>query len=229
MTPTLKLSSKSKLAAWADFTGHGKCDTASWDGKTLALSGESVDGTFPEQGVPMTADLHGQCLGLRRWTADARTCGMLAGTAEGRCCWCRIRTARLRRPCSMPAEWTARSRPAGACLVTGPRLATGWRMCWSRSPIRACSTRAWRGPVRPRRPLRVAQGKGRAVAWLGDFDCDGRMDIFISGEEDAGYGTTAAGSSSKSRWPSPAKWPTWPSRERCVGRRATSTTTAGPT
>ncbi len=30
----------------------------------------------------------------------------------------------------------------------------------------------------------VAQGKGKAVAWLGDFDCDGRMDIFMSGEND---------------------------------------------
>ena len=30
----------------------------------------------------------------------------------------------------------------------------------------------------------VAQGKGKAIAWLGDFDCDGRMDIFISGENE---------------------------------------------
>ena len=39
----------------------------------------------------------------------------------------------------------------------------------------------------------VAQGKGRAIAWLGDFDCDGRMDIFISGENECRLGHNCGG------------------------------------
>ena len=37
ITAKLGLVSRSKLAAWADFTGHGKCDLASWDGKCFGL------------------------------------------------------------------------------------------------------------------------------------------------------------------------------------------------
>jgi hypothetical protein len=62
-TAKRKLTSKSLVSTWADFNADGRLDLASWDGKTLSIYAQAADGTFAA-GKKVAAAPAGKCLGL---------------------------------------------------------------------------------------------------------------------------------------------------------------------
>ncbi len=186
VTASLKLVSRSRVAAWADFTGDSRCDLANWDGKVLSLWAQSADGTFPERGVVMAGELEGECLGLS--VLDGGVPGraaLLAGTRDGPMFLVPQKDGSL-KPAALDARGADRKAlgKPGACLVAD---FDGDGMADVLEPFAESSLfykGTGNGGFAPAAKCEVAQGKGKAVAWLGDFDCEGRIDIFMSGEDD---------------------------------------------
>lgn len=184
-TAALKLASKSQRALWADFTGDGRSDLLSWDGRALALWAQAGDGTFPAAGAAVAVNLKVGCLGLAALDAgvDGRP-GALVTTAQGPVLLVPQKDVSF-KAVALDGGGAERGKlgTQGACLVAdfdGDGLADVLEPFAEASLFYKCQG-AGRFTAAAR--CGVSAGKGAFVAWLGDYDADGRMDIFMSGEE----------------------------------------------
>ncbi|MCG3179109.1 MAG: hypothetical protein BIFFINMI_01440 [Phycisphaerae bacterium] len=182
-TASLKLASKSRTAVWADFNGDGRADLASWDGQALTLWLQSADGTFPAAAAA-GADLPDGCLALAALDAGvAGRAGLLVSTARGPVLLAPQKEGAFKAaPLDGGADRAALGQP-GACLLAdfdGDGVADVLE-AFAESGLFYKGKGA--GAFAPAARCGVAAGKGRCVAWAGDFDADGRLDIFMSGPD----------------------------------------------
>ncbi|MBM4043440.1 MAG: VCBS repeat-containing protein, partial [Planctomycetes bacterium] len=188
-TAGLKLGAKSHAAAWGDFNGDDRLDLASFDGKLLTLWLQAQDGTFSAKGNGI--ELKDGCLALTAiGLDDKRRVGLVVSTASypllvapegggvdmlktgflvppvaGRFIGSNLGAA---RPCLI-ADFDGDNLPdvlqpfaKGAVFYKGKGLG------------------AFEGGTRLEG---LGTGEGEAGAFVGDFDADGLLDVFIAAEE----------------------------------------------
>ena len=189
LSPTLELGAKSHAAAWADFNGDGRLDLASWDGNALGLWLQTEKGTF-EADARKTA-LAAGCIGLAVLDVGVKgRPGMLASTRD-------VPVLLTPRADGSFAVAPIVGVPAGKSPVAAigtPHRCLVADLDGDRIPdVLQPGTRGtlfYKG-VRPgvfalqgRRA--VATGEGHAAAFLGDYDADGLLDVFVGAEERCG-------------------------------------------
>jgi hypothetical protein len=179
VTAAHRLASKSLAFAWGDFSGDGRLDLASWDGRALALHRQGRDGTFTAGDGGKLAE----CRGLAAvQAASPGKAALIVSTAAGPQ-WL-VPGAGARPVPLAPGEWPGEDLgEAGACLVADfdgnglpdvlQPLAKGSLFYSGVAP----------GVFAAPKPCALALGQGPAAACLGDWDGDGRLDVFVAGEE----------------------------------------------
>ncbi len=179
-----KLSSKSKRAVWADFNADGCLDLASWDGKALSLHLQTGDGTLGVAKAVGAAPA-GECLGLAALDVGVPgKPGLLFSTKTGPV---------LLKP-GKDGAFTAGKLPLGkadlAALGTpGPCLVADLdddNLTDLLFPL-AKGSLFFKGKLGGdfAEAVKCAVGLGRPPfdAFLGDYDMDGRLDVFCAGRD----------------------------------------------
>jgi hypothetical protein len=186
-TAAMKIASKSRLAAWADFSGGGRLDLASWDGKTLRFYLQAKNGTFAASPVEM--DLGPDC--QRLTPLDVGKTGraglLVSGTVprllmpggDGRC--------QVKPLPAAPEELLKALGPPGPCVAADfdgdgivdivQTFARGALLYRGKEPGQ------FDAPVQV---LKTALGSKVADAFVGDFDGDGLPDIGVTSDVGCG-------------------------------------------
>jgi hypothetical protein len=180
------LASRSQAAVWADFTGKGKADLVSWDGKALTLWAQTADGRFPSQGVAVAVELKDGCLGLDALdTGVVGRPGVLVSTKSA---------PLLLRPAKGGGFASAAALDlAGAdlaalgavrkCLVAdldGDGFADVLQLGEKGSLIYAGKGA---GVFAPAEKCAISTGKGVTGACVADLAMDGKLGVFTVGEQ----------------------------------------------
>ncbi len=177
------LASRTRAGAWADFSGNGRLDLASWDGKSLALWVQGADGKFTAAAVKGEASagnvvallaldvgMKGRA-GLLRMAADSATLLMpdadavgtfaarpLKAEAEALAAMGEARTA-------LVADFTNNGHPD--ILAVGPN---GSLLFEGKGP----------GDFEAGRACPIQGGPGLSGAFTGDWNADGKLDVFTT-------------------------------------------------
>lgn len=183
VTAPLKLSSKSTLAAWADFNADTRLDLASWDGSALTLWLQGEDGAFSSRAAPVETasgwkglaaiDVGGQNgAGLLVSTGAAPV--LLRPSAEGG-------FAAEALPAPEGGSGTDLGRPAG-CIVAdfdGDALPDVVQYFEQGGLFyKGLGAGKFRAPT----SCGDVFADATARAYTGDFEADGRLDIILFGE-----------------------------------------------
>ena len=178
VTEKCGLAARSRAAAWGDFNGDGLTDLASWDGKALRLHLQGKDGSFSAADGGSLTD----CLDLSAVDAGAPgTAGLVASTSAGP-------MLVLPGPRASARPLAEGNRPGGDPGGPGPCLVADFDgdgvadVLHLRSGGSIFHKGIKPGQFAAPAACPVAFGAGRG-ACLGDWDGDGRLDIFITGEE----------------------------------------------
>ena len=177
LTAAMKLTAKSRQAAWCDFDGDGKLDLLSWDGENLLLHRQATNGVFaaPEK-IAAKDDLGGDCLGLAVVDAGIKgKAGVIVATPKNPLL---LLPGDKRTPQPLPGPAPAATlKEAAGCIVAdldGDGLpdvlqlfANGSRFFKGKAPGQ------WEEP----QPCAVALGGSAGRAFLGDFEAGGLLDI----------------------------------------------------
>ncbi len=183
LTAKSKLAAKSRAAVWGDFNADGRLDLASYDGKSISIWLQKADKTFA---VPAKA-IHSveKCLALA--TVDAGVAGkpgILVSSAG----------APVLLVPGKGGAFTAKALKAdkalikgfgkaGRCLVAdfdGDRKAD---ILQTAAKASVFYKGKGKGSFAPGVKSMVALGAGRAGGYVGDWDQDGRLDIFFGAED----------------------------------------------
>jgi len=182
LTARRKLGSKSVASAWGGFTGSGRVDLASWDGKRLTIWAQAADGSFAPTVVDdVPADA---CLGLVAIDAGVPArAGLLWTTPTAPVLLVPDRVkpgAFICKPLTIGAAAPKDLGPVGMCLVAdfhGDGLADVIQVCAKGSLL---FTGKARGEFAEGVGCDIAAGSGRTAAFVGDWDMDGRLDVFTT-------------------------------------------------
>jgi len=180
ITATVKLTSTSQCAARADFNGDGRLDLASFDGKEVALWLQTAAGTFEAKGSG--AALAG-CVGLSVLDVGGRA-GLLASMKGVPVLLVRKDDGGLAAsPVASDATAGAKLGEAHTCLIAdldGDGIADILQP-FEKGSLFYKGVRAgvFSVPV----GCAVATGPGPAGAFVGDYDADGLLDVFIAADE----------------------------------------------
>ena len=177
LTAANHLQSKSKAHAWGDFSGDGRLDLASWDGKKMTLYLQGSNGVF--QAADGGLDV-AQCMGLTALDVAGKPV-LLISTSGTPLLWTG-NPKESPRPL-VAGEWPGKNLGAASpCLVADfdndslpdiiQPLADGGLFC------RGVAGGGFAVPV----PCEVA-GVGPSGACVGDWDADGLLDVFVPSTE----------------------------------------------
>ncbi|MFO7897936.1 MAG: VCBS repeat-containing protein [Planctomycetota bacterium] len=176
------LASRSRAAAWADFDGDGRLDLASFDGEAISLWLQTETGKLRAPRRPIRR-LRG-CLGLAPLDVGRSRPALLVSMPRGPVVLRRQRDASYRPTSLKPSPKQAKAAGRlGRCLVADfdgdarpdlllPGSAAGLF-------YRGRPKGAFAAPV----GLELTLGKGQAEAFVGDWDHDGRFDVFTAAED----------------------------------------------
>jgi hypothetical protein len=178
ITQARKLRSRSRRAAWGDFTGDGRLDLASWDGKRLTVS---AGGAYGALATPAPAGPLKSCLSLDAIGLAPDRCGLLVGTTDGPLLL-RFGQEASRRTLAAPPK----ADEAGPCSVLDvdgdgrADVLQAWRnglALHAGRPGGAFAPAKWGLKT----PLAGALGE----IDVGDFDNDERLDVLLTGSRRA--------------------------------------------
>jgi len=184
-TAKRKLTSKSQAVAWSDFNGDGRLDLLSWNGQGLGMCLQGADGTFAApkkvEGAPA-----GKCLGLA--VLDSGTPGkvavifsgekgpsLLAPAANGS-----FSASKL--PIDKKVDVAKLGKP-GRCLVgdiTGDALVD---VIWPGTDASVFFKGTAVGKFAPGVACDMAVGRAPGSGFFGDWDMDGRLDVFTVADD----------------------------------------------
>ncbi|MDD4892291.1 MAG: VCBS repeat-containing protein, partial [Phycisphaerae bacterium] len=181
-----KLDSKSVQSAWGDFNGDGRLDLASWDGKKLTLWQQAADGAFAAADVP-AATTRPDCLGLAAVDAGVPGRAGLLWSSSGA-------PVLLVPDAQKAATFTPRPLTAGASALREPGAAGRCLVADFDGDALADVIQPFAngslffkglggGKFAEGVACAVALGTGRAASFIGDWDLDGKLDIFTVAED----------------------------------------------
>jgi len=188
VTAKHKLAAKSRAAAWGDFNADGRLDLASWDGRSLRLHLQKEDGTFEARDTGI--ELKEGCIALSVLDVGVKgRMGVLVSTRalpvlllpgpEG----AYARNESLRE-WATPGFSSLGFGAARACLVAdfdGDAVADILQP-FEKGTLFYKGTKP--GAFAVPNPLKgIGTGPGAAGAFLGDYDADGLLDVFVAAEE----------------------------------------------
>jgi hypothetical protein len=177
ITASVKLTAKSKVAAWGDFKAGGKMDLLSWDGEGLVIHTQGADGTFQAGEKHLKGALINGCLSLT--CIDSGKAGhpaVVIGTKASPLLW-RPDEPNHTQPIGGAFMGGDLGAP-GLCLVAdfdGDALPDILQLFEKGSLIYKGKAP---GQFEDARRCGVRLGPGTASAFLGDYDADGLLDIF---------------------------------------------------
>jgi len=182
ITAVRRLASKSHAAAWGDVDGDGRLDLLSWDGQALRLWVQAKDGAFAGAPQQIPVGLRGACRGISLLDVGTKGRPGILVSGEGGPILLRpdAQGGFRQEALAAPAEGFA---SAAACLVAD---LDGDVQCDILLPDASGSLFfKGEGPGRFAKPVPcpVALGKGRSGAFVGDFDHDGRLDVWAFAED----------------------------------------------
>jgi len=184
LTPRLKVSSKSRLAAWADFNGDARLDLASWDGRMLHVYEQAEDGTLAvatteldigadcQRLVPLDVGQNGRA-GLLIGAGHAPT--LLVPDAGGK-----LQSKPLP---AAPRELLAKLGPPGPCVPAD--FDGDGRVDLVQTFAKGVLLYRGRGRgefADPVLALRTGLGSQITDAFAGDFDADGLPDLCVTSD-----------------------------------------------
>lgn len=173
------LTSKSKVACWADFNDDGKADFMSSGGSSLKRYLQNADGTFgkPDHAKFEARDISDLAV-LRAPGGEPR---LVVGTSAG------VRffpeKVSMRAPTKGDGTVEVKSGPGGRYFVAdfdGDALPDILRILSNGAFLyKGTAPGVFAAPVK----TQIGLGKGQSTAQLGDYDADGLLDIFVSAED----------------------------------------------
>ena len=179
LTAARRLKSKSRAFAWGDFDGQGRLDLISFDGTTLSLHAQQMDGTFQAGPLPLVDALENGCIGLAALDCGSKEkSGLLVSTkswpvlvsfgADGKATLSGLTAAGvdLNKLGQAGPSLLADFDGDGIADVLAP-FATGSVLFRGLAP----------GKFAPGVACKVRLGTGPSSACVGDFDGDGRFDV----------------------------------------------------
>jgi hypothetical protein len=177
------LQSKSLAYAWGDFSGQGRLDLVSYDGKTVTLHAQQADGRFKSGPLDLGKALDGGCVGLTALdTGVKERAGLLVNgnvlpvlvvfDAEAKASATAL---------TAPGIDLAKQGKAGACLV-GDFDGDGYADILAlreEGGILFCGEAP--GKFKPGIACAAQSGNAATSACTGDYDGDGCLDVLVFG------------------------------------------------
>ena len=184
VTQTRRLSSRSTASVWADFSGNGRLDLASYDGQKLTIWAQSEDGAFaasaPVAGVPggiASLDAVSTGAGDRPGLLVSTPTGIVVMRNRGRAVF--GKPLEIRPPRSLLKEL---GKPLRA--VVADFTGDGWPdviQPFERDGLlyRGREGHALGEPAR----CGVSSGRGGGTTAIGDLDANGLLDVLLCGDD----------------------------------------------
>ena len=183
ITAARKLVSKSLAAAWGDWNGDGRFDLASWNGEALTIYLQDADGTFHAGPMLPKSVLTNGVVSLA--VLDVGVAGqpaVLIDTSMIPLLWSPAATNSSATPVSATIAASADRGKAGRCLVAD--FDNDGLLDILQLFVNGSLLYKGTGPGKFAAPVAcdVALGTGPVETFIGDFDQDGRLDIFSTGD-----------------------------------------------